>query len=203
MLEESKETSGQPDVIVGDGTQETITQQPKKDSVSYDSHRKLLGEKKKFQAELQEKSERLEKLEQERMEAEGKKDELIQMYKRKLEETEGKLKSAVGNFATHSVSSKFTEEALKQGCIDTELLLAITDVKSFDYDDNFNPDAEQIRMMVEDYKKNKPHLFQKAVPNIKDGIPKGPEAPTSYEDELKRCTTQKQLDEVMRKHGRI
>jgi hypothetical protein len=201
MSNEPKDPSGMPDQQAGGGDNGDGQQQ--KDSVSYDSHKKLLGEKKKIQAAHEEALKRLQSLEQEKLEAEGKKDELLSNYRKQIEELEGKYKSAVGNFAFSSVSGKFTEEALKQGCVDTEILLAVADLKSLDYDDNFQPDLSQIKMMVEEFKKNKPHLFQKAAPNVKDGIPAKPEAPTSYAEELKTVRTQKDLEEVMRKHGRI
>lgn len=199
-----------PEKVVSDNNPDQTppeNKEPSKD-VSYDTHRKLLGQKKTLQDKFTTMEQELTSLREKSLGDEGKKDELIDSLRGRLSETEGKLKNAVGTFGYKTVSSEFKTEALKMGCVETDLaMMSIQEeLKTLDIDDDFNVDRSQVKSILENLKKSKPILFQKSVPNIPDGGGGAPEnkgVPPGYLTELEKCTTQRELDAVRKKHGRF
>lgn len=142
------------------------------DSVSYQTHRRLLAEKKKAQARLMELEERASRLEQEKLEAEGSKDQLIEKLKTQLAEKDKKYKSAIGNYAFTSVRSQIEAEASKVGCVDTEALTRLVDLDTLDVDDEtFRADQEQVKMLIDEVKQKRPYLFSKHGPKLDPHVP--------------------------------
>ena len=163
----------------------------KNDSVAYDTHRKLLGEKKTMQAALAEAQARLETLEQDKLSADGKKDELIQKLQKGVSEKEEKLKKVVGAFQYRTVSNKFMEEAKAAGCISPEDLKALADLSTVevDVDNDFAVSKESVTSIIEDLKKRVPFFFNKGSVNILDKTPNNnidtkQESPSSKIDKM-------------------
>jgi hypothetical protein len=150
------------------GNQETI-----KDTVAYDTHRKLLGEKKQVAAALAEAQARLEALEQDKLSSEGKKDELITKLQKATQEKEEKLKKVVGAFQYRAVSNKFVEKAKAEGCIKPDKLMALADLSSVEVDveNDFAVSEESVTTIIENLKKEVPFFFQKGTVNILDKTP--------------------------------
>lgn len=147
--------------------------QETKDSVAYETHRKLLGEKKALQAQHAEAQARLEALEQERLSSEGKKDELIQKLQKATLEKEDKLKKVVGAFQYRAVSNKFVEKAKAEGCLKPEKLMALADLSAIEVDveNDFAVSDESVTSIIENLKKEVPFFFQKADVKIHDTTP--------------------------------
>lgn len=145
----------------------------KNDTVAYDTHRKLLGEKKAVSAALQEAQARLEALEQDKLSADGKKDELIQKLQKGVSEKEEKLKKVVGAFQYRAVSNKFVEVAKAAGCINPEKLSALADLSTVevDVDNDFKVSDESVTSIIDNLKKEVPFFFNKGTVNILDKTP--------------------------------
>jgi uncharacterized protein YjbJ (UPF0337 family) len=177
-----------------EGSAQTSEQQTTKDNVAYDTHRKLLGEKKQVQSQLQEAMTRLETLEQEKLSAEGKKDELITTVQKKLTEANDKLKKVVGAFQYRAVSNKFVEKARAEGCLKPEKLMQLADLSQIevDVDNDFSVSDESVSSIIEGLKKEVPFFFQKNNITVIDQVPGNINSQVGPQD-----LTKKSMDELM------
>jgi hypothetical protein len=176
-MSETQSTSGTTEATASGATQETTETSAAsgseiKDSVAYDTYRKVLGEKKKASEKLAAMEADLQKMKEEKLQLEGKKDEYIDTLKKKLTDLEMNHKKMVGTYAYNSVTNSLKTEALKHGCIDTEALVKLIDVSALEVSEDFNVDQENLKTAVEDLKKQKPYLFSKEAPKFVD--PKKP-----------------------------
>jgi hypothetical protein len=151
--------------------QTQVTQEPTsggKDTVKYDTYNRVLGEKKKLQSEYESLKEKVTTLEQGQLQSEGKKDELIESLRKQNAEVSGKLSAAVSNFAIGNAKQALAEQANKLGCNDLGLLSKAVEDKltTIDYDDGFNPNSDQVRMLLDEAKNSHPLLFSKSAPTL-------------------------------------
>lgn len=175
MSEDSKGTSGAPTEASGDGQEKAsqTTTDSKSDVVAYETHKKLLAEKKALQAKFEAEMAEKQKLLEEKLTVEGKKDELIESYKKKLNEYEQKTKKVVGSFSERLLQSAISTEASKEGCLNVSDLLRLSDTTELveSMDEEFNFDAEKVKELVAKAKKERAYLFNKTAPQAKTGIP--------------------------------
>ncbi len=149
-----------------DSTENIVTSSDNK--VAYDTHKKLLSEKKKLQSRFQDMEKELSILNESKLASEGKKDELLEAYKKRIGDLEGK----VNDFAFSSVSNSVRLKAKEMGCIDDEDLVKLLDLSSLTLSEGFATDADEVKVMLEEFKKNKPHYFKSANPNVNNSLPK-------------------------------
>jgi hypothetical protein len=206
MSEDSKGSNGTPiesaNGVDAEGTQ-SQAENANKDVVAYETYRKTLSLAKKREQELDALKESHQKLQDEKLAFEGKKDELLGSREKKIQELEGKLKKVVGAFGHKSLSSVFSQEATKEGCVNVSDLLSLSDLSAIEVDEEFNVNGEQVKEVIQRAKKDRPYLFSQKSTAAKTGIPGGSNDVATYADELKAAKTQAQLDSVLRKHGRI
>jgi tRNA U34 5-carboxymethylaminomethyl modifying enzyme MnmG/GidA len=159
------------------GAQDQVTSeaaQGSKDQVSYDTYRKTVSEAKKLKEALRQKEEMLALAEHQKLEAEGKKDELIQQLKLKADKLEKEKNNLFSNFVYSSLDQQLRDEAAKLGCIDSEALSKLVDVEGVDVDPKtFKADRDQLVAVIEEVKKARPYLFQKGGPKINAQLPSG------------------------------
>jgi len=171
-----------------------------KNTVAYESHKKLLSEKKNLQARFEVLEKQINNINEEKLSAEGKKDELLEAYKKQLAEKD----NLINNFAYTSITKDVKLKAQTMGCVDTDALVKLIDLTSLNNIGNdLSVDSEEATVMLEDSKKKYPFLFKKEAPIVHDGVVKKSEAPMGYAEELAAATTQDQLNAVLKKHGRI
>lgn len=157
----------------GDGSANTGNQESNNGTVSYDTHRKLLGEKKAKDAALAEALAKLESLEQEKLKSEGNKDELIKQLQSKAQSGEEKLKKVIGAFQYRAISNKFVEKARAEGCLKPEKLMQLADLNNVevDIDNDFAVNEESVTSIIEGLKKEVPFFFQKNQVKVIDQVP--------------------------------
>ena len=146
----------------------------KNDVVSYESYKKALNEKKNFQSKLSEYEQELQRLRAEKMSAEGKKDELIQTYKKQLSEISEKLEKTNKHYAWNTLTGAIKQEAIKHGCTDPEKLIRLMDdedLRSIEIGENFNIDFDSVKNVIEKSKKDNFFLFKSPGKPIANGIP--------------------------------
>jgi hypothetical protein len=152
-----------------------------KDSVSYDTYRKTLSEVKKLKEQLRgmdDLATRLKDMEQDKMSAEGKKDEVITTLKAELEKTKKSEKSVFQRFAYKSLGDQVRVEATKQGCVDPEALMRLADLNDVEIDsETFEADQEKLAQIVSEIKASKPYMFSKGGPKINSSLPNGSGGP--------------------------
>lgn len=141
----------------------------KEDKVAYATYQKVLGEKKRKDQELEQALNKLKEFEQKDLEAKGKDKELIEALRKEKAITEEKLMKTVQTFANKSVSQQIANEAIKHGCVDTDLLMKAIDSKAMQFDEEtFSVNPEDLKREVEKVMKAKPFLFNKSGPKVHD-----------------------------------
>ena len=158
------------------GEQSSVQPEPggqdAQDSVSYQSHAKLLAEKKAVQAKLQQEREAREKMEQARLEEQGKLSELVESLKTENARLKQQNTDVVGNFAYKSVRSQLMTEAAKVGCLNPNALAKLVDLDSFDVDtETFEASSDQMKAQIEVVRKENPWLFGKTSPAVNNSNP--------------------------------
>jgi regulator of replication initiation timing len=131
----------------------------------------ILSEKKKLASDFQEMKAKLEAIEQEKLETQGKFKELNESLKKQLGEKDDKLKSIVKEFGSKTLKSSFAQEAQKAGCLDPEALYKLVDLSTVNVGDDFSFDSEQLKSTITDAQKNRSYLFKKDASAPKDATP--------------------------------
>ena len=144
------------------------------DSVSYQTHRKLLSEKKEWQSKATSLEERLNALEQEKQQAEGNKDQVIESLKKQTNEEKEKNKKLANFFKFQVVSDKVERKAIEAGCVDPKTLVKNLDLTNIepDIDNGFAVDEQAINTAIENAKKELPYFFSQHKPKINDVVPR-------------------------------
>lgn len=177
MEEITNGPSGTPQEFAGGDNEEMKSDSQSKasgkDSVSYDTYRKTLSQAKSWQSKVQELTERLQSLEDEKLAAEGKKEELAESYKKKWEEERTKRTTQLRAFADEITYRQFEAEAAKLGCIKAEDLFTLyrPRIQELDVDENLKIDAAEIRTIIEDAKRERPFYFKKESPKLSTDLP--------------------------------
>lgn len=171
--------------------------------VAHSTYKKTVDEVKKLKEQLRLRDEKLSKAEQDKLEAEGKKDELIASLKKKNGELETTHKTTLNSFIFSSLDTQVREEAARLGCVDTDAVVKLADLSSIDVDPKtFKADKKDLVALIEGMKKEKPYLFSKAGPKINSKLPSGKavedEKPDEKEDLSKLSTEElkKRIKEI-------
>lgn len=170
----TESASGAPDVAGGThGEESTAVHASGKDTVSYDTYRRTLGQLKAAQNKLAELSERSQTLEDEKLAAEGKKEELVESYKKKYEEERDKRKTQIRAFADEITFRQFESEASKFGCIKPEDLFTLYKqrIQALEISDDLKVDPDEIREIIEEAKVQRPFFFKKDSPRLSTDLP--------------------------------
>jgi hypothetical protein len=168
-MDNANQPSGQTDNTSSDDqTTNPQNHSASGDTVAYGTHKKLLAEKKNLQSRFEEMEKQFNSMNEDKLTSEGKKDELLEAYKAKLNGYEEKF----NNFAYSAVSNNVALEANKMGCVDQDALVKLVDLTSLNVGDNFSVDKDEVKVMLEDVKKQRPYLFKAINPNINTGTPK-------------------------------
>lgn len=154
---------------------------------------KLLGENKKLKSEMARLRELAEAAQQEKLQAEGKKDELIAALKREKEELSKKVVGTHSAFAMRVISGELKAEAAKQGCVALDDFVRLVDLNDIEVDENYNPDPEKVKTLVQDALKSKPYLFSKSGPKVNTSLPNGV-VPDPPKEDLSKLSAQQLLE---------
>lgn len=174
--DKAKEASGQPEETSGQ-SQET------KDQVSYDTHRKLLAEKKALQAKLAEAEAKERALEQSKLEQEGKVKELNEKLKVELEGFKKLAKDKDVKYGTKVLTQEIKSMAKSFGAAEEMLedVVKLGDWSTVEITDDFEVKKDALKETMAMMQKSKPWLFKstKAAPN--DLPPNGKQQPLKYD----------------------
>lgn len=161
---------------------------------------KLLSETKKLKADMAELRKIADSAHQEKLQAEGKKDELIASLRKEKDALTQKVVGSHSAFATRVIHGELKAEAAKAGCVSLEDFVRLVDIESIEVDDNYNPDPEKVKAIVQDAMKMKPYLFSKSAPNINTKLPNGEPLNETKEDLTKLSS--KELLELAHRRAR-
>jgi hypothetical protein len=161
---------------------------------------KLLSENKKIKAEMAELRRLAESAQQEKLAAEGKKDELIASLKKEKESLSQKVLGTHSAFATRVIHGELKAEAAKSGCVSLEDFVRLVDIDSIEVDENYNPDPEKVKSIVQEAMKSRPYMFSKSAPGINTKLPNG-EVQQHEKEDLSKLSS-KELLELAHKRAR-
>lgn len=137
-------------------------------------NRELLGKQRELKDRLAELEAQKSLMEQSKLEAAGKKDELIESLRKTLRDEQDARKKERNSYAYSVVSSKVREEAAKQGCVDGSAfikLLEKDDFNALEIGDNYNVNSDDLKRLVESKRDSLSFLFKKNVPPTSDVAP--------------------------------
>lgn len=172
MSEEVKGDNVAPETAGNAGDQEIETQSGNagegNQQVKFETYSRVLGKLKNTEAQFTELQEKITKLEQEKLEAEGNKDQLIESLRKELTERKTRERTIVGNIALSQGRNALVDEAVKAGCNSPEILTKLleSDLQGLEYDQEFKPDREQVKALVDEARKKNPILFSKEPPKV-------------------------------------
>ena len=160
-----KEPSGQTDPASG--------KDQTKDSVSYDSHLKLLNEKKKAQQDLADTKAKLEEYEQAKLEAEGKLQQALENQKKIAQAEKEKGIKIFKTASEKAIRSQFLRKAEALGCVDADMAMKACDFSELQLTEDFEFDDKQLDSKIQELTKSKPYLFKKEFTLPPDVTPGG------------------------------
>ena len=136
-------------------TESTGTEQYGMSDAEHEAHRRALAQRAKFKAENDDLKARLEKYEQERLMAEGKKDEALDYWKEKAAEYESKYKESTANFGKNQVKSQLTKRLMDAGCVEPDVAISLINREEMRaVDENFNVDDKDLERIVDGLKRD-------------------------------------------------
>lgn len=188
MSEESTETDVN-DTDVND-TESTSVKNP--DAVLR-KNRELLGSNKKLKDQLTELTDRLKAIESEKLSAQGKKDEQIQLLAKQLGDAQTKAKKMEAHFAYQVVTNKVKAKADQLGCRNSDHLIRSIDLSnlSVDAENGFAVADEEINEVLTEAKKSYPYMFEDKTKTVKD------RPPVNGAVKTKKPVTQMTREEIM------
>jgi hypothetical protein len=129
----TKEASGKVDNPADNSTDQNgnPSGEAKSEVVSRETYLKVLNEKKRRDQELAQFKEKAEKLEMEKMQLEGNKDQLISELQKKLQAEAESRKKEKETFVWSTVNNQIIRKAEKLGCVDSKTLLKLLDKDDF------------------------------------------------------------------------
>ena len=173
---------------------DTISDQSENQNANEDFKRDMFKYKERMKAEADRATAleaRLKEIEHTEEQKKGNFSKVIDELKDKARTLESKLKQKDFNYAKTNIKSAIEKEAMKHGCLDTEVFTKLVgdkyDIVSLD--DSFTPSGEDIKMIVEDGMQRYKNigLFGKKI-NIKDGVPRGGVPKTEKKVDVSKMT---------------
>lgn len=153
-------------------------EQDKADGVSYDSYKKAVNQYKKSNERLAELQAKLESYEQQKLESEGKKDEVIAQLRGKVNDLESKYKQSQANFTWTTVGSQIQEEMSARGIQNPSKAFRFAkaeygeDLKGMEVDENYRVNRDDMQRFVDKFVQENQEFVTRKVP-VNDLTPSG------------------------------
>jgi len=145
-----------------------------KDFVAYESFQKALNEKKTAQSKLSEYEKELQTLREEKLQREGKTEELVDTYRKQILELNESMSKKEKTYAWNTLTGEIKREALKLGCVDPDKLIRLMDdedLRSINVGEDFTIDKNSLTQVIEKNKKDNFFLFNSSNKIASAGVP--------------------------------
>ena len=155
-------------------TIEPVAKVEDQNQVAYETYKKTVESERNAKAKLSSMEQKLQALEEEKLQREGKKDELLTTYKTKLAEIESKYNKTQQSYAWNTLTGEIKREAMNSGCLDPDKLIKLMndeDLNSIEVGENFNVDRKSVKEVIERSKKENAFLFSQGNKVIANGNP--------------------------------
>lgn len=169
MMEENPNQGGAQlqeqvsDVPASQTIKENVKAENNSDNIpSYEWHRRVLGENKKYKSQLTEAQERLKTFEQREMEAQGKHQDLINALRTENQKLKAGIDERDQVYMWSKRSEALRHAAARQGCVKPDHLLRLMDedvLNQIEVDDHYNPVFEDVNRVVETFKGNPDYQY--------------------------------------------
>ena len=159
---------------------ENVSTETKSENIpSYEWHRRVLGENKKYKSQLTDAQERLKAYEEKEMEAQGKHQDLINALRNENQKLKAGIDERDQVYTWSKRSEALRHAAKQQGCVKPDHLLRLMDqdvLNSIEVDDAYNPVDEDVNRIVESFRgdpdyqylfRAKAHSVDTVTPNSK------------------------------------
>lgn len=164
-----------------------------KQLVSYDTYDKAMASLNKEKQRAKELEAQLQKIQEEKMVAEGNKDALIDTYRKKAEALEEATKREKAERILDRFNSKIAEVALKKGFKNPGVAQKLFSIKDFSLDDGGGVDETQLESKFDQLRTTDSYLFSQADKKIADGNPMS--RPASGNTDMSKMTI-KELEDL-------
>lgn len=163
MSEVDKGTSGAPD-------ESSAQIQESKDTVQYDTYRKVLAEKKALQAKLAEIDAQNKQSEQAKLEEQGKLKEVNDALRKEAEQLKKSLKEKDFKYGSKVLTQEIKSVAKSLGASEDALddIVKIGDWATVEITDDFEVKQESVKDILAGMQKSKPYLFKTSKPAPND-----------------------------------
>ena len=140
------------------------------------NYKRLLAERKRDKDVIGDLQAKLEGMQTNVLQAEGKKDELVATYKSRSEAKEKELKEVRGAYAWKTVESEVTKALLESGCSKPKNIIKLESDSVAGLADHmdrttFKIDSEILKELVESAKVSHPEYFSKGRVPVSDAVP--------------------------------
>jgi hypothetical protein len=125
-------------------------------------------EAKKYRQTNSELKARIDAIESEKLTQEGKWKELAEKEKSRADKAEKEAREKHAKFAMRTVEGQVKAEAAKLGCVDSDALLKLMDLTELEVDDDYQVNADTMKIQLEKLKKEKSYLFPKEAAGHRD-----------------------------------
>ncbi len=162
------------------------------EKVSRSTYKKAVSQAKSARERAKLAEERASQLEQEKLAAEGNKDEQLKKLNADLLKARQANKEIYGNIAKKTLNAQVKAAATAAGCIDPDAVLALADLSELDVDSqSFEADAQDVQAVIAALKKSKAYLFNKSAPNVNTRMPGGQgNSKAPQKEDLSKLTTE-------------
>lgn len=168
MSEKSQGADGATQQADGNVVDQLTSESKSNQTVKFETYDKVMSKLKKTETEQKALLEKLSQIEQEKLEATGQKEQLIDKLKKDLDAEKKRVKDVTKTYATNVIHSQFKTKAIQEGCVNPNDLVQLMDFSDIDVDESFTVNEQIIAEKVETMKKNKPYLFASKNLNVKD-----------------------------------
>lgn len=142
-------------------------------------NRELLGKMKAEREKREELEKRLDAIEQEKLESQGKYQDINKSLKERLSAIEKEKQDAVNRFRFNAIDSSLKQAALEAGCERPDAVLKLLEEQekaAIQVDENYRVDTTTVNPILERMKAEYPMLFKKTSVPVKD-FPPGTQIP--------------------------
>jgi len=170
------------------------------DKVAYETYRKVLSQRKADQEKLSEMQQRLQELEHGRLEAEGKKDELLTNYKRQVSDLTEKVKKQATSYTWNVIGAQVKAKMAQKGVKNPDKAFKYAksvhedEIKSIQVDDNYNVDGRDLEMFVDKFLNENSDMGFVASGTVKDMAPIGGIVPKEKEKPLSNLSDEEIME---------
>lgn len=182
----------------------TSGQEESKDVVAYESHAKLLNQKKQRDKENAELRSQVEKLQEGSLLNEGKKDEVITAQRKKISELEARTAKQENVYGWNIVSSQIESALLDRGVRNPKKALAYArstmadDIKLLEADENYNIKKEDVDRFADKFLVDNSDMGFVGQVSVSDTNPNNNVLPPTEKPSLESMT-EDQLDAALMK----